>query len=99
MDTGENTDDMSGNTCLLEYKVDPEESITHAVVEAVATASDTEMEEMPPLYYSVETEALDRLLLPRINGTPRTNVTVQFTYCGTDVTVNEKTIVVHFPEE
>lgn len=92
MDTGEYIIDMSGNMCILECE---EESITHAVVEAVATVSDTEVEEMPPLYNSVETEALDRLLIPKINGSPRTNVLVQFTYCGTDVAVNGKTIEVH----
>lgn len=76
--------------------MDPEESITHAVVEAVATVSDIGMKEMPPLYDSVDAEALDRLVIPRINDIPRTNVTVQFTYCEVDITVDGKTIEVHF---
>lgn len=99
MGVGGNSTDESGNTCLIEHEVNSTESATHAVMEAVAAVSNTELKEMPPLYDTVETEALDRLVTSRINSASRTNVLVQFTYCGTHVTVNGKTIEIHLSKE
>lgn len=91
----DNTGDGSKAACLLEHRIDPAEPATHAVLEAIAAVSDTDVEELPCLYDSVETEALDQLVAPRIGRTPRTDVTVQFTYCGKRVTVDGRTIEVH----
>lgn len=94
MTSSDNADTRSEGACLIEYDVNPAEPATHAVVEAVAAVSGSDVEELPSLYESVETEALDQLVAPRISGTPRTNVMVQFTYCGKLVSVNGKTIEV-----
>lgn len=84
-----------GGACLIEYDVNASEPATHAVVEAVAAVSGADTEDLPSLYDVVEPEALDRLVAPRVTGTPRSDVTVQFTYCGKRVTVDGETIEVH----
>lgn len=89
------TDDGSEDACLIEYTVNPAEPATHAVVEAVAAVSDPDVEELPSLYGSVETEALDQLVAPSISGVSRADVTVRFTYCGKIVTVSGETVTVH----
>jgi hypothetical protein len=65
------------------------------VLEAVAEVSDNGVEELPPLYESIETDALDQLIAPRISETPRSEVTVQFTYCEKFVNVKGRTVEVH----
>lgn len=97
----DSTNDADGaeDTCLIEYTVDPTEPATHAVLEAVAEVSDSGVEELPALYESIETDALDQLVAPRITETPRSEVTVQFTYCEKFVNVKGRTVEVHSSEE
>lgn len=87
--------DDSGTGCLIEYTMDSSQPATEAVVDAVATVSGASAEELSPLYEAVETDALDQLVAPRIHGTPRTDVTVEFTYGGKLVSVSGKTIKVY----
>lgn len=94
-----NTGDESGTGCLIEYTMDSSQPATEAVVDAVATVSDTSAEELSPLYEAVETDALDQLVAPRIHETSRTDVTVEFTYSGKLVSVNGQTIRVYPLEE
>lgn len=91
--------DESGTGCLIEYTMNPSQPATEAVVDAVATVSDTSAEELSPLYEAVETDALDQLVAPRIHETSRTDVTVEFTYSGKLVSVNGQTIRVYPLEE
>jgi hypothetical protein len=95
MNSREDTVTASERTCLIEYDVDRLESTTHAVVEAVAAVHGRDVNEMPTLYDALDTEALDQLVAPRANATPRSDVTVRFVYCGTLVTVNGTTVEVH----
>lgn len=86
--------DLRGETCSTEYEASPGESTVHAVLEAVAAVTETPVDELPSLYYSIDTEALDRLTAPGMDGTPRFDVSVEFTYYGTHVTVDERTVSV-----
>lgn len=95
MNTPGNAGEGSGTGCLIEYRMSSSQPATEAVVDAVATVSDTSAEELSPLYEAVETDALDQLVAPRIHETSRTDVTVEFAYSGKLVSVNGQTIKVY----
>lgn len=54
-----------------------------ATIETVATATDTEIDKLPPLYDVVDPDALDDLL----SDPTRKDVSVSFAYAGCDITV------------
>lgn len=57
------------------------------VVEAVATATETDPNELEPLYSAVDPDALDALFAD--TGTPGSRAGhVEFTYCGFEVVVS-----------
>lgn len=58
--------------------------VSHRVIEAVATHVGVEPTELEPLYYTLDTEALDALISGD-NGAPELHV--QFTFAGCQVTV------------
>lgn len=58
-----------------------------AVVEAVATATDYDPYDVPPLYEVVDPDALDELFSPKHDGTPRRSGRIVFRLAGCDVTV------------
>lgn len=67
-------------------------SATHAVVEAVAHERDRDPTELPPLYHTIEPDALDGIISP--NGDPH-NIRLIFNYAGCEVTViREDTVTV-----
>ncbi|MFC7215020.1 HalOD1 output domain-containing protein [Saliphagus sp. GCM10025334] len=64
-----------------------------AVVEAVAHAENVPVEELapptyPPLHEAIDPQALDQLLEPTSPTRQQNEVTVQFQYCGRQVTVD-----------
>jgi CheY-like chemotaxis protein len=65
---------------------DPED-LTASVVAAVAALTNTEMEELPPLYPKVDPEAVAGVVCPRADGRYRHGVQVQFPYVGYDCLV------------
>lgn len=67
--------------------LEDEETISMAVVTAVANATGQSPLEMEPLWESVDVDALEALLW----DTDRTgsSLTVSFTYCGREVTVTD----------
>jgi CheY-like chemotaxis protein len=65
---------------------DPEE-LTASVVAAVAALTNTEMEELPPLYPKVDPEAVAGVVCPRTDGRYRHGVQVRFPYVGYDCLV------------
>ena len=67
-----------------------------AVVQAVAVATDTDPTELVPLYDSVDTDALDALLLRARNGN-NSPVSVSFSFAGRSVTVDSDGDVVVRP--
>jgi hypothetical protein len=60
-----------------------DEAVSTAVVEAVSTASETPVFDLPPLYDAVDPDALDRL----ISGAQTVGVTT-FEYAGYLVTIH-----------
>ncbi len=68
------------------------ESTSTAVVSAVKTAVGCEMTDLPPLYDTVEPEALDRLAAA---GTVR----VRFRFAGCEVELSEDEVRVRGPSE
>lgn len=87
-DTSGSSDEMH----MVEYEIEESEPATNAVVRAMAAAADIPVEKLPALYDSIEPEALNQLLAPEINGRPRADVTVEFTYYGKTVRVDGKTV-------
>jgi hypothetical protein len=57
------------------------------VVRTVAVATDTPPEELPPLYYAIDPEALDALF--DVTARARGNCSVSFTYANMDVFLAE----------
>jgi CheY-like chemotaxis protein len=60
---------------------DPEE-LTASVVAAIAGLTDTDVEELPPLYPTVDPEAVAAVVCPQSDGSYRHGVRVQFPYVG-----------------
>ncbi|AFZ71519.1 HalOD1 output domain-containing protein [Natronobacterium gregoryi] len=76
-------DDTVTTVARAQYEPEPDAAVV-AVVEAVASVTQQDPLEMPPLFGSVNTEALDELVT-----TPRENpVTVTFSYQQCRVTVS-----------
>ena len=60
--------------------------ISIAVVTAIATRRDVEPTELPPLYESIDPDALDALFAPTRTGGPRRG-RLEFTYDGHEIVV------------
>lgn len=69
------------------YTTDTDESITEGVVTATAAVTNTRVVELPPLYETVDTDALDELFAPQLGETKNRTVRVTFTYFDCDVVV------------
>lgn len=74
-----------------------EESLSTAVIQAVADAADLEPAELgTPLYDQIDPDALDNLFSDRHNGMPRGSGHVVFTLLDYEVTVySDGQVVVH----
>lgn len=87
--TPQDTSQSSGDT--LAYEIAPTETVSEAVIRAVATASghepvptaDTTHTPLEPLYTVIDPDALDKL--GDVVGSP---LVVEFTYEGYEVTVD-----------
>lgn len=79
------------------YTIDPEESISHNVIRAVATATEVSPEQLEPLYNVVDPDALDRLFKKPFETLPSSQETiVSFHYEGYLVTVqNSQQIILY----
>ncbi|ELY60401.1 hypothetical protein C491_03865 [Natronococcus amylolyticus DSM 10524] len=75
----------------MNYQADPEQSLSEAVLEAVATATDVDQialaDEFGPLYHAVDPSALDSLFHDRCE-TDRAVGSVTFEYAGFLVSVD-----------
>lgn len=81
-----------GDTYRVEFGGDTEEPST-AVVKAVAAIAGRKQDELDPLYYVVDPDALDALFQPTVRGSHRGDVAVAFTYHGFDVSVRSYGII------
>lgn len=80
----------------MEYEIGPNEKISLAVVRAVSTVVDRDASDLRPLTEILDTDALDALFSPQIDGMIRTGGEVSFVYSGCRVSVqNGEYITVH----
>lgn len=92
--TDDNTNSMTARaTFQIEFDSNDPDSITTAVLEAVATCTRQDMLDLDPLDEVIDADALNDLLRPRADGTPRTNVSVEFSYQGYLVSVEGSGLV------
>lgn len=87
------TDGGQEEGATFEQQID-DDPVAVAVVEAVAAVSGEAVEALPPLGRTVDTEALEELFAPTVDGRRRQG-TVTFVYAGYEVRVrNAKTVVI-----
>lgn len=95
-------DDSSDAGDGLEYNSDGDtyrtefarsERPSMAVVKAIAAITGRPQDELEPLFYAIDPEALDSLFQPAVEGEHRGDVDVSFTYHGYEVTVHSYGIV------
>lgn len=72
--------------CLVEYDVTEGEAITGAVVDAVAAVAEADPIELPPLYESIDPDALETLFDRQREGTA---LEISFSYTGYEIVVEE----------
>ncbi|ADB60221.1 hypothetical protein Htur_1333 [Haloterrigena turkmenica DSM 5511] len=89
MATEHHRNDIGGNSSTDEqtYVFSPEKAPSLAVVEAVASASETDPTAIPPLYDAIEPDALDATF-ESASSQPGATRRVSFSYDGFDVTVD-----------
>lgn len=83
----------AGTTFQIEFDPDGPDSITMAVLEAVATFARQDILDLDPLEAVIDTDALNDLFRPRSNGTSRTNISVEFVYQSYLVSVDSSGLV------
>jgi hypothetical protein len=66
-------------------------SVSHAVVQRIATATDKNAADLPPLYETIDPDALNEL--GKSVEADRTPLTITFIYVGQQVTVTGNGIV------
>lgn len=74
--------------------VSPAADVSTEVVTAVAATTNTPIEELPPLYGVIDTDALDALFAPRGDGRPRTGIHLTFSMAGCTVDVHDGRVTV-----
>jgi len=78
---------MDGGSAIVVER-QPSESAVQAVIRGVAAAQGTPECDLEPLYYSIEPEALNKLI--RHSQRATTDVSVVFTYEGFTVQVEDR---------
>lgn len=86
----------SGNTYRAQFDVHTRPA-SEAILTAVATATENELLELPPLYSSVDPDALDALFDPLPCGASERGPTVTFEYAGCRVSAKARGTVVVEP--
>lgn len=96
-------EDSSDGSDSLEYRSDGErfrvefadgdDEPSRTIVKAVAAIAGCKQDELDPLYYVIEPDALDSIFQPTVRGDHQGDVVVSFTYHGFDVSVNSYGIV------
>lgn len=97
------SDDDSAGRDGLEYSSDADihrvefsresERASTAVVKAVAAIAGVKQDDLDPLYYVVDPDALDSLFQPTVKGGHRGDAEISFSYHGYDVTVRSYGII------
>lgn len=58
---------LGGLVLVMEYEIESNESISHAVLTIVSRVENTAINDLPPLYESIEPDALDTILVNQHN--------------------------------
>lgn len=74
------------------------EDVLYAVCEAVADVADTDVRELPPLYETVDPEALDAFLRRSDGIDAHPERSVEFTYCDCRVAIDSTGRIELHPE-
>lgn len=74
------------------YAVDPDETPSMAVINAVAEAADRPLTEIEPLAETIDPDGLNAVLSP--DGATDTPVTISFEYCGYHVSVTTEEVLI-----
>lgn len=82
----------SGETYRVEFATEEGEPST-TIVKAIAAILGRKQDELDPLYYVVEPDALDSIVQPTVRGDHHGDVEISFTYHGFDVAVKSYGIV------
>lgn len=72
------------------YESDPPSVV---VVEAVAALTGKEVQELDPLYNTIDPDTLDKLFRPTVKGVHQGDGQISFTYHGYDVTVRSYGVI------
>ncbi|WP_290813804.1 HalOD1 output domain-containing protein [Halovivax sp.] len=80
--------------CVRQHDRRSNESLCVTIASAVADVLGTEVTELEPLHYTIDTDALERLFEPRPSG-PRTDGVIAFEYqgCTVDVSADGEVVV------
>lgn len=65
-----------------------DQSLSFAVVDAVATHEGVPVADLPPLGDAINPDALDELFEPKFDGSPRRGGEVTFDYCNHTIVVD-----------
>lgn len=72
----------------MEYEIEPNESVSTAVVRAVSAVEGRDPSSLQPLAYVLDPDALDTIFETRSNGKPRTGGSLSFVYSNCRVTID-----------
>ena len=86
MEAIDHADSRGTGERLAQYDIAEGQPITGAVVDAVATADGTDPIELPPLYDSVDPDALDTLFERQREGI---DLEITFSYAGYGIVVED----------
>lgn len=100
-DSSEAGDGLEYNSDADTYRTefDRAERPSTVVVKAIAAITGRPQDELEPLFYTVDPEALDGLFKPALEGNHRGDVDVSFAYHGFDVAVRSYGIIEIRPAE
>lgn len=78
----------SARSRTVEYEIDPDESVSMAVIRAVSAVIGCEPTSLPPLGDVVDPDALETLFDRQYDGVSRTGGRLSFVYCGCYLTID-----------
>lgn len=67
-------------------------SLEQSIIKLLTALENVPQDELPPLYPRLDVEAVEQVLLGRKN-VPRQDVSVNFNYCGYDVTIDSQGMI------
>lgn len=75
-------------------QLSPADEVCTTVALAVSAATDTPVDELPPLYSVIDPDALNAIFQPRGTGRPQDGTHISFTIAGCAVTIRDDTVTV-----